>query len=144
MIILQTAPTEKIYKRKIEIKMKEPLTPIGNDRLLLVNLPKTYPDGIKKDDFYKRENLYEKVRKYWKVDKERAKHADYVLGVYKGEVVAVFEPSDWIEVEDKDKFTGKRCMFICDNPNPIEDTEYLHKDASKYLKGQNPVRYINC
>ena len=120
------------------------LKPIGNDRLLLVNLSKSYPDEIQKDELYKRENDYEKVRKYWKVNIKRAKLADYVLGVYKGKVVAVFAPSDWIEVEDKEKFSGKRGMFICDTHNPIQNSPYLKMDASYYFKGQNPVRYVNC
>lgn len=126
------------------IECHPPLEPLRDERLLLVNLPKTYPDGVEKEEIYKRENLYEKVRKYWKVNIERAKLADYVLGVYKGEVIAVFKPSDWIEIEDKEKFSGKRGMFICDAHNPIQNSPYLKMDASHYFKGQNPVRYVNC
>ena len=119
------------------------LEPIGNDRLLLVNLPKTYPDGIGKEAMYKRENLYDKVRQYWKLNIERARLADYVIGVYKGKVVAVFKPTDWVEVENKNLFIGKRCAFICDTPDPISESPYLTMDATHYFdKCRNPIRYI--
>ena len=41
------------------------------------------------EEVYKRENMYEKARKYWKVNVGRAQSADYVLAVYEGIVRAV-------------------------------------------------------
>ena len=46
-----------------------PLERLGDDRLLLVNLNKSY-SGKAKERIYQRENDYERTRKYWKVNIE--------------------------------------------------------------------------
>lgn len=43
----------------------------------LKNLPKTYPDGRGKEALYKRENLYDKVRQYWRINIKRARLTDF-------------------------------------------------------------------
>lgn len=70
----------------------EPLTTFGKDRLMAVKLNRTYQPKGDVEEVYKRENMYEKARKYWKVNVSRAQSADYVLAVYEGIVRAVFKP----------------------------------------------------
>ena len=71
-----------------------PLERLGDDRLLLVNLNKSY-SGKAKERIYQREKDYERTRKDWKVNIERAESVDYVLGVYKGIVSTVYRPVSW-------------------------------------------------
>ena len=98
-----------------------PLERVGDDRLLLVNLNKSY-SGKAKERIYQRKNDYERTRKYWKVNIERAESVDYVLGVYKGVVRTVY----------------RRYMF---EGEAVEDSPYLNKDVSQFMKGQT-IRYI--
>lgn len=85
--------------------------------------------------------MYEKVRKYWRVSVKRVERAMYVLGVFKGVVVAVYKPKRWYPVEDAKLFSGVRYAFEGD---PVNDPAFLGWDISPLVKGQLPVRYFNC
>ncbi|MBD5427744.1 MAG: hypothetical protein HDR39_00180 [Treponema sp.] len=66
----------------------------GKDKVLFVCISKSY----KRLGTEGRENLFECTRKYWKLDKQRAERADYVAGVYKGVVEAIYKNSSWQQV----------------------------------------------
>ena len=84
--------------------------------------------------------MYEKARKYWKVNVAKAQSADYVLAVYEGIVRAVFKPYKWYPVKEPRLFVGTRYAF---EGEEVLDSPYLNKDVSEYVQGQSPVRYIN-
>lgn len=50
--------------------VRAPLEISGRDRLLIVKLNKTYT-GSPTERIYQRENMYEKTRKYWKLNPEK-------------------------------------------------------------------------
>lgn len=111
----------------------------GNDHLLIVKLNRTYENKYS-DKIYQRENIYEKIRKYWRLNPIRAKKADFVLAVFQGVVRAVYKPMSWFPIQDATLFTGTRYAF---DGIEIKDSKYLNKDISKYIGGMSPIRYIN-
>jgi hypothetical protein len=86
--------------------------------------------------------LYERVRRCWKRNKERAEQADYVLAVIKSKVEGVFEPLQWcfISIEECKKIN-------CGNNNqPCGRIGFVGKEAdadaqSKYLNKYIPDKY---
>lgn len=76
----------------------------GGTRVLVVKLDKTYQCAPDAPEVYKRPDMYEKVRKYWRVSAKRVERSMYVLGVFKGVVVAVYKPKRWYPVEDAKLF----------------------------------------
>lgn len=111
-----------------------------NDKLVCININKTYdnPDA----DFYgKRESIYEATRKYWKLNGNRARQADYVLAVYHGIVRAVFVPKEW-KISDVTFDSGNRWEFVGEE---VVNSPYLNKSIKAYVNqgAQNPIKYIN-
>ncbi|MCQ2056789.1 MAG: hypothetical protein MJY75_01105 [Bacteroidaceae bacterium] len=79
------------------------------DRLICININKTY-NHVDVDSYGTRDNKYEATRKYWKLNGNRAKQADYVLATYQGIVRAVFKPSRWYV--SKKQFESGGCTKI--------------------------------
>ena len=52
-------------------------------------------DSIKK----RNNNIYEAVRKAWKIDLENAEQAEYILAVCNGLIVGVYKPKKWKKFE---------------------------------------------
>ena len=82
---------------KIEVK--------DGDYILLVNLNQSY-NQTKAKGVYKRNDIYESTRKYWKICREKAKQIDYVLGVYKGVVRCVIKVDNHSFVEQAEDGTS--------------------------------------
>lgn len=121
----------------------QPIELQNGDRLLLVSLNKTY-DQSKAEGVYKREDLYEAVRKYWRVSKQRADKADYVLGIYKGIVMVVLKPTcEWqpvYESSDGTIFPNVRYMV---EGEIIDDSPYLGKSVEGYPFGSGgSIAYV--
>ena len=116
------------------------IQPKSGDRLICININKTY--NRPNTDYYgKRDNIYEATRKYWRLNGNRARTADYVLAVYQGIVRAVFKPLEW-HISDVKFETGDRWEFT---GTEIEDSPYLNVSVKEYIKhgNQNPIFYIN-
>lgn len=116
------------------------LVPKPGDKLICININKTYnrPD----EDYYgTRDNTYEATRKYWKLNGNRAKQADYVLATYQGIVRAVFKPNRWF-VSAKPFKTGPRWEF---EGIEVFDSPYLNMTVKDSIHNgnQNPINYIN-
>lgn len=122
--------------------MTQKIVPQNGDYLMLVSLGKSF-DQSKAEGTYKRENLYEAARRYWKVDKRRIPKITYILGVYKGIVRIVIKPTSWRSYEiadDGTKFNGTRrgCEGVI-----IEDSPYLNTSVSDFPFGSgNPTTFI--
>ena len=116
------------------------LVPQSQDRLICININKTYnrPDA----DYYgNRDSIYEATRKYWRLNGNRAKQADYVLATYQGIVRSVFKPTKW-QVSEKHFEKGARWEF---EGFEIHDSPYLSTSVAHLIShgNQNPIFYIN-
>lgn len=109
----------------------EPLT-VFKHKVMAININKTY-----KSTSEPHPNIYEAVRKSWRINLARAEQAELVLAEYKGVVRAVFRPWRWYS-ED-----GKRYMF---EGEKVEDKEiidlYLNKTIKRIPGNISPVRYF--
>lgn len=112
------------------------------DTLLLVSLNKSF-DQSKANGVYRRPDIYEATRKYWKISKNAPEEIKYVLGVYKGVVRCVIEVKTWkwtTVSEDGKTFMSERCIFEGD---VLDDSPYMNKDVSDYPFGSGgAIRYI--
>ena len=112
------------------------------DTLLLVSLNKSF-DQAKANGVYRRIDIYESTRKYWKIGKNSPQEIKYVLGIYKGIVRCVIKVKSWewtIVAEDGTRFKSERCIF---EGNHLTDSPYLNKDVSDYPFGSGgAIRYI--
>lgn len=116
------------------------LVPGHQDRLICININKTY-NRPEADFFGTRDNIYEATRKYWKLNGNRAKQADYVLATYQGIVRAVFKPTRWF-ISNRQFDTGDRWEF---EGVEVPDSPYLNTSVKDYIRpgNQNPFFYIN-
>lgn len=104
----------------------------NNDKIICLNITRTYL-------LSERANLYECVRKYWRLKGERAQKADYVFAVCSGYIIGVFKPVRWFHT-DSNKYRG-RWEF---EGKEIVDSPFLHMNIAHIVgKRQNPVSYIN-
>ena len=112
------------------------------ETLLLVSLNNSF-NQAKANGVYRRIDIYESTRKYWKISKSNLQKIKYVLGVYKGVVRSVIEVKSWkwtTVAEDGTIFKSDRCIF---EGNLLENSPYLNKDVSKYPFGSGgAVRYV--
>jgi len=101
--------------------------PEFNDKCIIIKIHNKYP------------SLYEQVRRCWKINKERAEQADYVLAVINGRVEGVFEPLQWyfIPLEECNKIDS------CKNKNqPCRRKGFIGKEASIDVKNKYLNKYI--
>lgn len=87
-----------------------------------------------------RGNVYETVRKHWKVNKNRIKKIPYVLASLNGVIVDVFEVERWYESPD----VPGRCMFDGKQaPKKIRDIFLNKRIPKQYMKKgmASPVLY---
>lgn len=112
------------------------------ERLFLVSLNRSYDQGMA-EGVYIRKGIYEQTRKYWPVNIRRAEKSDFVLGVYKGIVRAVYKPVRWFPAdvaEDGTVFRKTRYGF---DGMEVPDSPYLNKDISDYPFGSgSSIAYV--
>lgn len=93
----------------------------SNNQIICFNVTRTYL-------LCKRPSLYECVRKYWRLNGERAKKAEYVFAICSGYIVGVFKPTHWF-LTDSNEYVG-RWEF---EGVEISDSPYLHMDISQLV-----------
>ena len=123
--------------------------------ILIVKINKYYENGMNPDA------LYNSVRGVWRASKERVQQAEYVFGVYKSLVVAVYKPTKWftckeapenlprpdIELTEK---TENRVFFedkSYEQGLPPDENQqfYLGKSIANFTmvkSAQNPISYL--
>ena len=112
---------------------------IPNDKVVLLNISKSYNADKNTDPMFVRENDYEMTRKYWTVNLDIVREAEYAFGVANEIVVAVFTDLKWDYIKSpyfgtmRKAFTGRR----------VNDSPYLGLDLSEYMSVRNPFRYVN-
>lgn len=109
----------------------ETMNPDPDHKLLYVK--------TKKDTLRERGGLYEAARKYWSLNPERAREADYVIAVIEDVCRGVFKPEKW-----------ERCVFEGKVRWQFEGRDVSGEAGKRYVGrlipedkrgGQNPVRY---
>jgi len=112
-----------------------------NDKCIIIKIHDKYP------------SVYERVRRCWKINKERAEQADYVLAVIKGKVEGVFEPSQWyyIPMEECKKIDSckkrnqlcRRIGFVGEEADTDTQKKYLNKYIPDWFMrpGPGPIQY---
>lgn len=117
-----------------------------DDNVMLIRINKLYRNDMNAYE------LYEATRAYWRVNIEQAKKAKYVLAVYYGMVLEVYEVTEWFpafstmmyqrvtnpeELKHRYEFVGKVA------PEMIRKKYKDKSVAGIFTKGeQNPIRYI--
>ena len=125
------------------------------DYIMLININDHYRSDMTPFE------LYEATRAYWFVAQEERERVQYVLSVYRGLVLEVYEPKAWLPALDtmmesradetvdahkkQRKKKGQKQKYEFVGRVAAEDVrnKYLHKSvASFYASGKrNPVRY---
>lgn len=119
-----------------------------DDNIMLIKINRLYHNNMTPTE------LYEITRGYWRVNLEQAKKVKYVLAVYYGIVLEVYEVVAWfpafstmmhqrIEDVNSDKLSS-RYEFVGRIADDIVRKKYKDKSVSNiFLKGeQNPIKYI--
>lgn len=82
-----------------------------------------------------RENLYECIRKYWKLNPDKASEADYIAGVFHREIKGIYKNfPDWKLVRDIEEFQDDE--EVKKSPKYLERYALAHKkeDAEDLIK----------
>lgn len=101
----------------------------SRDKLMFISINDSYMKLTK--------NVYDAVRMAWRVDISRANRADYVLAVYHGIVMGVYEDCIWSKCSchtDRYEFTGTDCS---------SSSCYFEKSIAGVIAfgSGNPIRY---
>jgi len=127
------------------------------DNVMMININQLYRYDMTPFD------LYESTRGYWRVNRGKARKVDYVLAVYKGIVVEVYQVADWYDAmttlmasrtdeaainndaESNEEDTElKRSEFVGRIAPEAVRKKYIYKSVEGfYGNGQrNPIRYF--
>lgn len=144
-------PAPKHMKKAVEVESanepaaipEQPLQESDFDEpAVLLNLRKTYHEGIGAHD------LYEVARGEWRMRLERAQHIGLVLAVFSNRVVEVYRAAAWFPAGTtmmrRRDWPGEpgRLEFVGNiAPNEIRQ-KYLGRFTADLASSQNPVRYI--
>ena len=96
-------------------------------KIIFVSLNVSYP-AFKKGAG--RENLYECTRKYWRVNKKKAREPDYIAGVYKGNVISFYKikKDSWKQVSEQLEMMKEREL--------LEHPEYVSRYSVESENGE--------
>ena len=120
----------------------EPLTEIPKEGYVIIDINKQYKRG---NDF---DAIYKATRQTWIIDKKKRDNLKYILSVYRGLIVEVFEVELWYDQErkssemysDSDKvrigsaFKGHKAL---DEIRKL----YINKHINHIRNYGNPIRY---
>ena len=101
------------------------------------------------------EELYDVIRGVWKNNLNKARFAEYVLGVHNSLIIAVYKPSQWYKCKDAadklpkhvevlDSSMEERIFFVDEafetgTPYDEHQTFYYGKSVSEYEKVQKSI-----
>lgn len=118
-----------------ELKIKyEPEDAVFKDSALLININKLYRRGMSQND------IYEAVRKHWRINLNRARSIKLVCAVSQGIIRGVFYQNKWLVSGRGDL----KCYFVGHIADKADVNKYLNKSVNKYWKkgAQYPIKYI--
>ncbi len=124
-------------------------------KILVIKINRLYQRNMDPDE------LYNSVRGVWRASKDKVKTIDYVFGVYKSLIVAVYKPTEWFVCKDapnrlprKDIIispkTENRVFFVDEeyekNESMDENAQFYFGKSIANLKlnqnAQNPITYL--
>ena len=114
-----------------ELKIKyEPEDAVFKESALLININKLYRRGMSQRD------IYEAVRKYWKINLNRARSIKLVCAVSQG----IIYQNKWLVSGRGDL----RRYFVGRVADEVDVNRYLNKSVNKYWQqgSQYPIKYI--
>ena len=116
----------KINYEAEEISIEEPI--------LLININNLYHKKITDKE------MYEAIRKSWRIDLNRVKNIKIACSIYKGIIREVFIIEGWNDANEngRKEFFGKKAHDEIRN-------KYIDKSVKSYWKqgSQNPIKYAN-
>ena len=131
-LLIEQFKTTIVTTDELNSFYKTELLTVFKHKVMAININRTYKSTSKVHP-----NIYEAVRKSWRVDLKKAEQAELVFAEYKGVVRAIFRPWRWYS-ED-----GRRYMF---EGEKVEDKEiidlYLNKIIKRLPGNISPVRYF--
>lgn len=131
-LLIEQFKTTIVTTDELNSFYKTELLTVFKHKVMAININRTYKNTGKVHP-----NIYEAVRKSWRVDLKKAEQAELVFAEYKGVVRAIFRPWRWYS-ED-----GRRYMF---EGEKVEDKEiidlYLNKIIKRLPGNISPVRYF--
>ena len=118
-----------------------------DDNLLLIKITQRYKNNMSPQE------LYDATRGYWKLSLENAKKVDYVLSVYDGIVVEVYEPVEWFPAlstfmdrpgKPNPENLKNRCEFIGKIADENIRKQYIDKYVNDFFahSQMNPIKYV--
>ena len=123
-------------------------------KLLVIKVNKSYNCHMSSHE------IYDIVRGVWSANINRAKQADYVLGVYNNLIVGCYKPDFWYKISECPierlplhtrnanlSTMQNRIIFECNDISILDENQafYLYKSIEKIehiQKSQNPISYI--
>lgn len=127
------------------------------DNVMMININKLYHNNMTPFE------LYEATRAYWRVSREKADNVDYVLSVYSGIVLEVYEVAGWYDAKttmmytrsneteddeeydyDEEEMKNIRQEFVGRVARKEIRDKYIHKSVEQFYGNgkRNPIRYI--
>lgn len=135
-----------MHALEIEDKYALPVVEFGSEKLLVIT--------INSADHGSKEELLERVRYAWRISRDRAAKADYVLAVIHGVVRGVFRADRWLPATaenfpGKETSTTARAGFHGGVADEEAWKRYVGERGQRLpdavqMKSQNPIRYLNC
>jgi hypothetical protein len=92
-------------------------------------------------------SIYNAVRSSWKLNIKRAKEVKYVLAIEKGLIIKVYEPEEWLSVDESncDKFgeiIDGRFGFLGKEASDDVGKKYIGKRVERKMGASNPIQYL--
>lgn len=115
-------------------------TPLGavKDKLIVININKTYHSGI---------SIYDATRMSWVLKKQRADKVNYILSEYNGVIRAVFVFKDpkigWQPFHNPQDKRQRYYFEGYEITDPAILSQYMNKRINKKRGASNPIRYFN-
>lgn len=123
----------------------EPLAPEDiSHNLLIIKINTLYRPDMTPTE------IMDCARGHWVINIKNAAKADYLLAVYHGLVVGVYENMQWYSSGENTPFYPRPCDENLRLKNrkyctcaPVPDSKYFHRNIEKLVKeSQNPVSYF--
>lgn len=123
-------------------------------KILIIKINQSYNRKMSEEE------VYDIVRGNWRASMERAKQAEYVLGIYRNLVVSCYKPIRWYRVGECDISkiprhqelselwkVKNRIFFEADDIKSVDEVQkfYLYKSVEnieEIQRTQNPISYI--
>ena len=120
------------------------------EKVILIKINKSYEElnNLPKEIY--EEELYDKTRKVWKINENRANSAEYVFALNHSKVIEVYKIHNWKQVTEdnyRDLNVPEQLIGRCFFNGELADDEIRNKYIGKTIldnNSQNPIRYINC